>query len=244
MSDIMFSVEILKAYVHERFKIELENSTIEKFTDYLGLILTWNKIFNLTAITNPNEIIVKHFIDSLACFEIIPLGGKYSLIDIGTGAGFPGIPLKLIHPEMNLTLAESVGKKTGFCKNVAEKLGLLNVRVINKRAEEMGKDTKYRESYDYAVARAVAPLPVLVEYLLPLVKIGGSAIAMKGGDIDSERASALFATKILGGVIDEPKYLSLPGGSGKRSLIEIRKINKTPTKYPRRPGVASKKPLG
>lgn len=240
----MLSVETLKKFVRERFEIELETSTINKFTDYLGLIIRWNKIFNLTAITNPEEIIVKHFIDSLTCFEIIPLSGRYSLIDIGTGAGFPGIPLKLILPEMNLTLVESIGKKAGFCKTVAEKLDLLNICIIHKRAEEIGKNANYRESYDYSIARAVAPLPVLVEYLLPLVKIGGSAIAMKGGDIDSECASASFATKILGGIINELQYFSLPGHSGKRSLIEIRKMSETPAKYPRRPGVASKKPLG
>ena len=244
MSDIMFSMDLLIEYVHEQLKKELDSATIKKLKDYLDLILTWNKKFNLTAITTPDEIIIKHFIDSLTCFEILPLTGEFSMVDIGTGAGFPGIPLKLINPDISLTLVESIGKKANFCKTVVEKLGLANVFIINLRAEEVGKDTKYRELYKYAVARAVAPLPVLVEYLLPLVKVGGSAIAMKGSNIDSECASAKNAAKILGGEIRKPIFCSLPGNLGNRSLIEVLKTSKTPTQYPRRPGSASKKPLG
>ena len=230
--------------VKKNIHISLTPTQVNMFTIYETLLLEWNTKFNLTTITDHNDICVKHFLDSLTCLRFVPEQGSFSLIDIGTGAGFPGIPLVIINPSIKLTLVESVGKKADFCRIAVKKLGLTQNQVITSRAETIGQDQKFRESYDWAVARAVAPLPVLAEYLLPLVHIGGSMLAQKGGDVDIEISQSENAIKILGGKLDSVIPISLPNGMGKRTLIKIRKITLTPSRYPRRPGTPKKNPLG
>jgi len=223
--------------------ISITPTQMNLFASYEALLLEWNSKFNLTAITMHDTIRVKHFFDSLTCLHVIPAKGRFSLIDVGTGAGFPGIPLKIVNPSIKLTLSESVGKKADFCRIAIEELRLTNSRVNADRAETIGQDKKFRESYDWAVARAVAPLTVLAEYLLPLVHIGGSMLAQKGGDVDMEIDQADNAITILGGKLDSVIPITLPNGMGKRTLIRILKIKPTPAKYPRRPGTPKKNPL-
>ena len=225
------------------FGIALSNEQIEMFTLFEALLLKWNKKYNLTAITDHDEIRIKHFYDSLTCLSIIPANKAISLIDIGTGAGFPGIPLIIINPLIQLTLAESIAKKADFCHIVIDELGLKKVRVVTSRAETIGQEAAHRERYDWAVARAVAPLPVLVEYLLPLVQIGGNVLAQKGIDLDTEIDQARKATHTLGGEIKSVVPISLPNNMGQRTLIQIIKIKSTPASYPRRPGTPKKNPL-
>jgi 16S rRNA (guanine527-N7)-methyltransferase len=223
--------------------IKLTSSQIDSFMVYENLLLEWNAKFNLTSITDPNEIHIKHFLDSLTLRKVIRENEPFSLIDIGTGAGFPGIPLKIILPEMALTLVESSHKKADFCKIAVEKLEMSNTSVSSARAEELGRNPLYRESFDWAVARAVADLSVLSEYCLPLVKVGGKAIAMKGANTEKEIINALPAIKILGGEIYEKIKFDLPENFGERKLIVIKKTALTPTVFPRRPGLAAKKPI-
>jgi 16S rRNA (guanine527-N7)-methyltransferase len=223
--------------------IELTTTQIEAFTLFENLLLKWNGKFNLTTITNPHEIHIKHFLDSLTVRKIIQNNAAFSLIDIGTGAGFPGIPLKIIMPEMVLTLVESSHKKVEFCKSVVEELKLSNTSVVIARAEELGKDPIFREKYDWAVARAVADLSVLSEYLLPLVKIGAKVIAMKSANSEDEIKRASHALEILGGEITEKMKLDLPEDFGERILIVINKIASTPAAYPRRTGIPAKRPI-
>ncbi|HHE40945.1 MAG TPA: 16S rRNA (guanine(527)-N(7))-methyltransferase RsmG [Candidatus Cloacimonetes bacterium] len=213
------------------------------FSKYLDLLLEWNKKINLTSITDTEEIWFKHFLDSLTCLRVIRPAPLISIVDIGTGAGFPGIPLKIMLPGVDLLLVESVEKKSGFCQFIVENLKLDHVTVLNARAETVGSDCRYREHFDWAVSRAVASLPVLAEYQLPLVKPGGSALAMKGDISENEIRSSETAFKILGGHLEKIDTFYLPGNFGKRTIIEIRKSKKTPEKYPRRIGVPSKKPL-
>ena len=223
--------------------ISITPTQMNLFASYEALLLEWNSKFNLTAITMHDTIRVKHFFDSLTCLHVIPAKGRFSLIDVGTGAGFPGIPLKIVNPSIKLTLSESVGKKADFCRIAIEELRLTNSRVNADRAETIGQDKKFRESYDWAVARAVAPLTVLAEYLLPLVHIGGSMLAQKGSDVDMEIDQSENAIRTLGGKLDSVIPITLPNGMGKRTLIRILKIKPTPAKYPRRPGTPKKNPL-
>lgn len=209
---------------------------------YEKLLLEWNQKFNLTAITDTDEIRLKHFYDSLTCLKAIQ-DENASLIDIGCGAGFPGIPLKIALPDIKLVLMDSVRKKTDFCAKVAAKLGLDNVSTIHARVEELGKDPGHREKYDWVVARAVAALPVLAEYLLPLVHVGGYALAQKGANITEELSKAKNAVAELGGQVSQVMEFELPQSGEKRSLVVIEKIRTTPAKYPRKPGMPSKKPL-
>jgi 16S rRNA (guanine527-N7)-methyltransferase len=230
-------------YLLQLLGIELTTLQKNAFQTFEKLLLDWNQKFNLTSITNPEEIHIKHFLDSLSVLRVIPTSGEFSLIDIGTGAGFPGIPLKIMLPEMTLTLVESSQKKAEFCKAAVNELHLTNTIVIASRAEDLGKDPNHREKYDWAIARAVAELSVLAEYLLPLVKIGGKALAMKGASTEAEVQKAKHAISILGGELSENMQLELPNGSGGRTLIVIKKNTATPHAYPRRAGMPSKKPI-
>jgi len=215
---------------------------LELFKQYERELLDWNNRFNLTAISDSNGIRVKHFLDSLACLLAIPPSAK-SLIDIGCGAGFPGIPLKIAIPELRLTLVDSVGKKVQFCQHVTTVLHLDKVEVLQKRAEEIGQLSGYREKYDVAVARAVANMPILMEYLLPLVRVGGIAIAMKGSSAPAETHTAERAIRLLGGHLRQLIPIALPGVAEDRYLVIIDKIAACPPQYPRRTGIPSKKPL-
>lgn len=236
-------MEIFLQQVNDALGIVLTPTQVNMLSAYEAILLKWNTKFNLTSITEHETILVKHFFDSLTCLSLIPTQGEFSLIDVGTGAGFPGIPLKIINPSIKLTLSESVGKKANFCRIAVEELRLTNVQVITSRAETIGQDKKFRERFDWAVARAVAPLSVLVEYLLPLVRIGGSMLAQKGSDTDIEIEQAENAIRTLGGKLDSVIPITLPSSMGRRTLISIRKITPTPVKYPRRPGAPKKNPL-
>jgi len=205
--------------------------------------LAWSEKFNLTAIRDVEGIRTKHFLDSFSCIlawkEIPPK----RLIDVGTGAGFPGIPLKILYPSMELTLVESVGKKTSFCRHVVEILKLQSVEVLTARAEEVGQMPSQRESYDWAVARAVANLPVLAEYLLPLVRVGGRMIAQKGHSAPAEAHNAEKAFRLLGGQMRSLLPVALPGVAEERYLVVVDKVAATPLMYPRKPGYPAKSPL-
>ena len=223
--------------------ISLSSKQKSLFERYLDLLLEWNNKISLTSITDKKEIWFKHFLDSLTCLRIIKPSHPVSVADIGTGAGFPGIPLKIVIPDIDLLLIESVEKKSDFCRVVIEKLELDQVVVLNTRAEAVGSDGGYREKFDWVVSRAVASLPVLAEYQLPLVKQGGSALAMKGDISENEIRSSESAFNTLGGHLEKIDTFELPENYGKRTLIQIKKKEKTPERYPRRIGVPSKKPL-
>ena len=219
-------MDIFQKLVLTNLGISISDDQLEKFILFEELLIKWNNQYNLTSIIDPEEIRIKHFYDSLTCLTCIPINENFSLIDVGTGAGFPGIPLTIINPNIQLTLVESIRKKADFCRIIISELGIKNSRVITSRAETIGQDLTHREQYDWAVARAVAPLPILVEYLLPLVHIGGSVLAQKGFALDSEINKSKKAILILGGSIKKKTPISLPENMGKRTLIHIKK-NKT-----------------
>ena len=225
------------------FNIHLTQQQIEALMRYETELLEWNQKFNLTAIRDVESIRTKHFLDSFSCVLAWKGSPPNHLIDVGTGAGFPGIPLKLIHPHLKLTLVESVRKKAMFCQHIVDVLGLQNVDVIHARVEDLGQDVKHREKYDWAVARAVAKLNVLSEYLLPLVEIGGSMLAQKGESASAEAQSAEGAMKLLGGKLGQLIPVNLPGQADDRYLVVVEKVAATPPKYPRKPGIAAKTPL-
>ena len=225
------------------FNIHLTEQQITALMRYETELLEWNQKFNLTAIRDVESIRTKHFLDSFSC-ELAWKGSPPNhLIDVGTGAGFPGIPLKIIHPNLKLTLVESVRKKAMFCQHIVDVLGLKNVDVIHARAEDLGQDAKHREKYDWAVARAVANLNVLSEYLLPLVEIGGSTLAQKGAGAPAEAQSAENAMRLLGGKLKQLVPVNLPDVADDRYLVVVEKVAATPPKYPRKPGIAAKTPL-
>lgn len=206
-------------------------------------LLEWNQKFNLTAIRDVESIRTKHFLDSFSCVLAWKTSPPNHLIDVGTGAGFPGLPLKILYPNMKLTLVESVGKKAMFCQHIVSVLGLANVEVIQARAEVLGQEESYREKYDWAVARAVANLNVLSEFLLPLVKMNGAMLAQKGENGPAEAQSAEHAMKLLGGKLRQVIPVNLPGVADERYLILVEKVAATPPKYPRKPGIPGKMPL-
>ena len=227
----------------QHLNLEISPHQEEQFSLYRRLLIGWNEKHNLTAITDPQEIIIKHFFDSLTCLRFIHQPGHLTLADIGTGAGFPGIPLKILRPDLSLTLVESVKKKVVFCSLVIDELDLPNTQVIQARAEELGQDHQYREKFDWVVARAVANMAVLVEYLLPLVKVGGHALSLKGRQDRQEIDAAQLAVSTLGGEFTESIRVALPGNYGQRVIYRIKKIQPTPPAYPRRAGVPIKKPI-
>lgn len=213
----------------------------EQFFDYMNLLIEWNKKMNLTAITDPDEIILKHFIDSITILKEIEDGSK--LVDVGTGAGFPGIPLSIMNPSLKITLVDSLNKRLIFLQEVVNKLGLKNVEIIHARAEEFGQNKKFRESFDIATSRAVANLSTLSEYLIPLVKVGGKVISMKAAEAQEEIKEAKKAIEVLGGKIEKIDEFNLPQSDIGRTVIKIRKEKQTPNKYPRKPGTPSKEPI-
>lgn len=222
-------------------KINLEDEKQEKFYKYMELLLEWNEKMNLTAITEPQEVLQKHFIDSLTILPYIPRNA--SVIDVGTGAGFPGIPLKIVQDSLKVTLLDALNKRLNFLNEITNALDLSNVKMIHARAEEAGKNKELREKFDISVSRAVAPLAVLVEYLLPLVKVEGYCICMKGSNAKEEIESSKKAISILGGKTEKEIEFKLPNSDITRSIIIIKKVNQTPSKYPRKPGTPSKEPI-
>lgn len=225
------------------FNIQLTPRQVAMLATYEEQLLVWNEKFNLTAIRDVDGIRAKHFLDSLSCSLAWKEHPPRRLIDVGTGAGFPGLVLKILYPAMKLTLVESVGKKANFCRHIVENLGLENVEVLTARAEEVGRLPIHREKYDWAVARAVAQLPVLSEYLLPLVKVGGAMLAQKGESGPAEAQAAEKALKMLGGNLRQLVHVTLPGVVEERYLVIVNKAAATPATYPRKAGIPGKNPL-
>ncbi len=223
--------------------LNLSTRQVAAFQRYEQELLEWNERMNLTAIRDVEGIRTKHFLDSFTCIMAWRDKPPTSLIDIGTGAGFPGIPLKILYPNLRLTLVDSVGKKIDFCKHVVEVLGLDKVEFSTKRAEELGQNPAYRERFDWATGRAVANLSILVEYLLPLVRIGGGILAQKGESGPAEAHTGERPARLLGGRLRQLIQLTLPGVVEERYLVIFDKFAATPPNYPRRVGVPSKTPL-
>lgn len=225
------------------FNVHLTGRQVMALINYERELIEWNQKFNLTAIRDSESIRVKHFLDSYSCVLAWKAAPPLRLVDIGTGAGFPGIPLKIIYPATHVTLVESVGKKAMFCQHIVSTLGLEGVDVIQARAEDIGQRPAHRESYDWAIARAVANLNVLSEYLLPLVKVGGHVLAQKGESGPAEAQSAEKAMKLLGGKLKQLVPVHLPGVPDDRYLVVVDKVAATPPKYPRKAGIPMKTPL-
>jgi len=237
------SMENLARQTLSLFNVQLTGRHLSALRTFERELLDWNQKFNLTAIRDAESIRTKHFLDSFSCTLAWKSNPPHRLIDVGTGAGFPGIPLKIIYPAMHLTLVESVGKKAMFCQHIVRVLGLEGVNVIQSRAEDLGRKQEHRESYDWAVARAVANLNVLSEYLLPLVRLGGTVLAQKGESGPAEAQSAEKAMRLLGGKLRQLIPVSLPGVADDRYLVLVDKIAATPPKYPRNAGMPAKIPL-
>lgn len=229
--------------VQKLLGFRLNSRQIVSLKRYEDELIDWNTRLNLTAINTSEGIRTKHFLDSLSCHLVLRESIPVRLIDIGTGAGFPGIPLKILLPNIQLTLVESVGKKVEFCRHIVKTLELDKTEVIQGRAEDIGQIPQHRESYDWVVARAVANLPTLVEYLIPLVRVGGMVISQKGANGPAEAQISEQAIRLLGGHLRQVRLVNLPGVAEDRYLILIDKVATTPPQYPRRSGIPTKRPL-
>lgn len=225
-----------------RFGITIPERQEEKFLLYADLLVQWNEKINLTAITDEEGIVIKHFLDSLSIMPHVPADAD-SLIDVGTGAGFPGIPVRIVNDRIKVTLLDSLDKRVKFLNEVISRLELRDIYAVHGRAEDLGADKKYRERFDVAVARAVASMPVLLEYCLPFVKVGGVFIAMKGPEAQTELKESKKALDILGGEVIDVKEFSLPRIENKRCIVLIKKCRHTPTNYPRKSGKPTKQPI-
>ena len=226
--------------------ITLNDAHLAAFDTCYDELLAWNQRFNLTAITDWKGVLVRHFLDSLSCLLAVPraeLAAGARVIDVGTGAGYPGIPLKIVCPGMRLTLLEATDKKVTFLEHLTSKLGMAYVYPVHARSEELGQDPSHREQYDWAMARAVARMPTLVEYLLPLARVGGAVLAQKGEDAAAEVQEAEEAIATLGGEVRQLVPVELRGLAETRYLVVIEKVAPSPQRYPRRPGMPSKRPL-
>lgn len=223
--------------------IELTEKQIDQFLTYYEMLVEKNKVMNLTAITEFDEVIEKHFLDSLSLIKMKDLHIRTNVLDLGTGAGFPGIPLKIAFPELNITLMDSLNKRILFLQDVINELGLTDIEAVHGRAEEAARNKKYREKYDLCVSRAVANISTLSEYCLPFVKVGGQFISYKSGNIDEELDSAKKGIKILGGTITDVHKFDLGENKQGRSFVIIDKNQPTPKTYPRKAGTPSKNPL-
>ena len=223
--------------------VELNDKQVEQFIKYHEILVEWNSFMNLTGITEYEEVVQKHFVDSLALCKAINVNDVSNLIDIGTGAGFPGIPLKIAYPHLKVTLLDSLQKRIKFLDEVVNQLGLEEVETIHGRAEDFAKPSMKRESYDVVVSRAVANLASLSEYCLPYVKVGGYFIPYKSGKVDEELEESKKAVFLLGGKIEEEVKFMLPDSDISRSLIKVKKVNATPKKFPRKSGLATKEPI-
>ncbi len=227
-------------------QISLRTEHLDALRTYQQQLIEWNQLFNLTAITDETGIQIRHFLDSLSCLLALESGENLAdkrIIDVGTGAGFPGIPLKIMCPLMKLTLLEATTKKTRFLQHIVDELGLEDVTIIHGRAEKLGHDTAHRQQYHWALARAVADLPVLMEYLLPLLRVSGRALAQKGESAPAEVHRTDYALNQLGGQIRRLIPVDLRGINETRYLVLVDKIAATPKRYPRRPGMPSRRPL-
>lgn len=223
--------------------LNMENDELEKFKKYKELLLDWNNKINITAITDDEEVDIKHFLDSLTVLNTGYIQNGHKVIDVGTGGGFPGIPLKIVNSNCEVVLLDSLNKRIKFLNEVIEKLNLKGISSVHGRAEDYGRDPEFREKFDVVISRAVASLNILSEYCLPFTKVGGYFIAMKGPVIKEEIIEAECAIKLLGGRIEEQLSVELPFSNIIHTLIIIKKIKTTPTKYPRTPGLPKKNPL-
>ena len=225
-------------------EISLSNEQLEQFYQYYEMLIETNKVMNLTAITEMKDVVAKHFLDSLALVKATEnLEDNIKVIDVGTGAGFPGIPLKIAFPNLNITLLDSLNKRVKFLNDVIQALSLKNVSAIHGRAEDFGNDPNYRENYEFCVSRAVANLSTLSEYCLPFVKEGGFFFSYKSGDIEAETECAERAIAKLGGAVEGIVKFSLIEADAERSFVMIKKVRSTPKRYPRKAGMPSKEPL-
>lgn len=235
-----------RGYIKTEFskiQIELSDKQTAQFEQYYEMLIAKNEVMNLTAITEFEEVVQKHFIDSVMIKDLrIPIGGE-RWIDVGTGAGFPGIPLKIVFPQLKVTLLDSLNKRVKFLQEVVNALGLEHVETVHGRAEEFAKKAEYREQFDCCVSRAVANLASLSEYCLPFVKVGGAFVPYKSGKIQEEIEAAGRAVEILGGTVREMKEFVLPGTDMYRCLLEIEKVKSTAKRYPRKAGMPTKEPL-
>lgn len=227
----------------KELSIVLNDKQIQQFEQYYNILVEWNKVMNLTAITEYEEVVEKHFLDSLTIVNAINMEKIETLIDVGTGAGFPGIPLKIAFPHLKVTLLDSLNKRIKFLNEVIDLLELDDIKAIHGRAEDYAKQAEYREQYDICVSRAVANLVTLSEYCLPYVKVDGLFVPYKSGEIDEELKSSEKAVSILGGKVEEVVKFQLPGTDIGRSFVKIHKIKETKKKYPRKAGMPTKEPL-
>ena len=227
----------------ESFGIQLTVQQKDQFFEYYRLLVQWNEFMNLTAITEMEEVMEKHFVDSLALSKAAEVGKIETLIDVGTGAGFPGIPLKIAYPHLRVVLLDSLNKRVKFLSTVIETLGLTNIQAVHGRAEDAARQKDYREQFDAAVSRAVANMASLSEYCLPFIKVGGVFVPYKSGNIEEELKDAGKAVKTLGGTIRRVEKFQLPDTDIERSLVLIKKTERTDKRYPRKAGLPSKEPI-
>ena len=234
--------KILESKLQE-LNITLNENQSEQFQIFYNLLTEWNKVMNLTGITEYEEVVEKHFLDSLALIKAVNIQKVHKIIDIGTGAGFPGIPLKIVYPQLDVTLLDSLNKRVRFLDTVIENAGLCGIKAIHGRAEDYAKQPDYRENYDLCVSRAVANLATLSEYCIPYIRIGGIFTPYKSGDVEKEVEQSKNVISILGGNIKDIVKFQLPGTDIRRSFIIIEKVKMTAKKYPRKAGLPSKEPL-
>lgn len=227
----------------KELNIQINEIQKKQFDTFYSMLVEWNKVMNLTGITEYEEVIEKHFVDSLSIVNIFDLSEVNTVIDVGTGAGFPGIPLKIAFPHLKITLLDSLNKRIHFLDSVIDELKLDGIYTIHGRAEDFAKKDDYRERYDLCVSRAVANLSTLSEYCLPYIRVGGMFISYKSGDVDDEVLESKKAISILGGKLDNVVKFQLPGTDINRSFIKIEKIKNTGKKYPRKAGLPTKEPL-
>ena len=237
----MNEVKFIQALAEKN--IQLSEKQLQQFDRYFSLLVEWNQKINLTAITEHDEVYLKHFYDSLVPLWWVEIPEAAKVVDVGAGAGFPSIPIKIIRPDIQLTIIDSLNKRINFLNELVADLGLTGVKAVHARAEEAGQDQAYRGQYDLATARAVASLNILVELCLPFVKKGGHFIALKGQDAHNELIEAKRAITLLGGKFEAEFHETLPQEESYRAIIDIRKTLDTPNKYPRRPGKPNKQPL-
>lgn len=225
----------------KNLEIVLSENQVKKFYEYMLLLLEWNERINLTSITDEKNIVLKHFVDSITICKYIPKNAK--LLDVGTGAGFPGIPAKIVRDDIEVVLLDSLNKRILFLDDVIDKLDMKNIQAVHGRAEEFGRNKDFRQSFDVVTSRAVANMAVLSEYLIPFSKLGGKCVIMKGSDFEEELNNSKKAIKVLGGKINSVDEFVLPASDMKRTIVVVDKVGDTPKQYPRKAGTPAKKPI-